>query len=449
MTDETPPALDTEWLASKLVDRSAHGIAARITQLVSSGEIAPGARLPAVRDFAALIGVSPGTVSAAWGVLRRQRLIEGQGRQGAWVAGVLRARGPRRFENVTQYWATDVLDLSFASPDPQLLPDLRTALASAPEDPDVNSYRREPITPALRSAVEPEWPFPAEDWLAVSGGYEGLRLVFTSLVMPEDPVAVGDPSAPRIIDILDDLGARIVPVATDAEGPLPQSLAAALRRHPVLFVYEPRASSRLGASLTPARRDQLADVLAPATTLILEDDGFGSLGERPLVSVGERFPERTVLVRSYSKTHGPDLRTAVMGGRAELVLRARALMQFGAGWVSRHLQNALAHMLTAPQYVAAVESARATYRARRERLVALIRDGGAEVIGHDALNIAVRVRSEQQALLVLASRGIAADPGSAAQIVQHTPPFIRIGVGLPIPSETEVAEAIALASKAE
>lgn len=104
-------------------------------------------------------------------------------------------------------------------------------------------------------------------------------------------------------------------------------------------------------------------------------------------------------------------------------------MQFGAGWVSRHLQDALAHMLTEPVFVEVVETARATYRGRRTCPITLLREHGAEVLGHDALCIAVRVRSEQQALLVLASHGIAAEPGAAVRVASQPLPFIRLGIG--------------------
>lgn len=72
-----------------------------------------------------------------------------------------------------------------------------------------------------------------------------------------------------------------------------------------------RAARQLPAGNQPGgfRRDALAELLRPSSTLVVEDDGEGVLGDKPLMSIGEVIPERTVLIRSYSKSHGPDLPT--------------------------------------------------------------------------------------------------------------------------------------------
>jgi DNA-binding transcriptional regulator YhcF (GntR family) len=48
------------------VERTSAGLAAEIARLVSDGTLAPGERLPTVRDVAAALGVSTGTVASGW-----------------------------------------------------------------------------------------------------------------------------------------------------------------------------------------------------------------------------------------------------------------------------------------------------------------------------------------------------------------------------------------------
>jgi DNA-binding transcriptional MocR family regulator len=440
--------LDMAWLAEQVREPSARGIAATVTRLVRNGDIATGSRMPAVRDFAVVLLVSPATVSAAWGILRAQNVIEGRGRQGSWIVDVISSPRPKRFETIGTYWSKDVVDLSLAIPDPTLLPDLGAAIAKSVPGANFNTYEREMITPALAAAAEAEWPFVAESWLVTNGGYEGLRLLLSSMVAPGDYVAVSDPSAPRVIDILEHVGARILPVVMDAQGPVVSSLRRALSRQPVIFLYEPRASSRLGITVTPGRRDDLAAVLRGTETIVIEDDGAGDIAVAEYSGIGQVLPDQTVLVKSYSKSHGPDLRLAIIGGRAESVERARAILQFGAAWTSRVLQDALAVMLTDDKVTAQIDVAREVYRTRRDTMIALLTARGVTVMGgNDGLSIAVRVVNEHQALLVLASHGIAADAISTASVASPTP-MVRLGIGLALERPDYVADAYALASRA-
>lgn len=55
--------------------RTPHGIAGAISRLITTGDLAPGDRLPTVRDLAKDLGVSPATVSHAWQTLAAAGLI--------------------------------------------------------------------------------------------------------------------------------------------------------------------------------------------------------------------------------------------------------------------------------------------------------------------------------------------------------------------------------------
>jgi DNA-binding GntR family transcriptional regulator len=57
------------------------GIAAAIGRLITAGRLAPGDRLPTVRELAGLLGVSPATVSSAWQALSAAGLIVSRGPQ--------------------------------------------------------------------------------------------------------------------------------------------------------------------------------------------------------------------------------------------------------------------------------------------------------------------------------------------------------------------------------
>jgi len=447
--DVTAPTdiIDTAWLATQIDEPSALGIAATTTRLIRQGKIANASLMPTVRALAAQLIVSPATVSAAWAILRKQGVIEGRGRQGTRVVSTARMLAPTRFENVTKFWNDRVLDLSLAVPDPMLLPDLAEAISHAPSDPKLNSYYRPNITPSLQQAVAPTWPWEPEAWLASNGGYDGIHLLIASMVVPGDYVAVADPSTPRILDILELAGARVLAVSTDADGPIEQSLRQALSRPPVAFIYEPRSAYTTGATLTAARRDQLAAALRDTDCLIIEDDGLGELNRSPYQGLGPVIPSQTVLVRSYSKSHGPDLRLAVLGGAARAVERARLFQQFGAGWSSRILQGALGWMLSDSATHQKVDQASEIYKRRRTLMTDLLVDRGLNVTQRDGLSLMVPVLSEEQGLLVLASHGIASIGARASSIRAH-PPGLRLGIGLKFDQPERIADAYLMASRA-
>ncbi|MCY7413461.1 MAG: GntR family transcriptional regulator, partial [Salinibacterium sp.] len=62
-------------VALAIEEATPRGIAGAIARLITTGDLAPGDRLPTVRALAADLGVSPATVSHAWQTLSIAGLI--------------------------------------------------------------------------------------------------------------------------------------------------------------------------------------------------------------------------------------------------------------------------------------------------------------------------------------------------------------------------------------
>src|SRR6187402_1866303 len=92
-----------------------HGIAAAVARLITTGDLAPGDRLPTVRELAADLGVSPATVSHAWQTLAGAGLITSRGRSGSFVRSLPREWMPRRYQGLDGSLET-ALDLSRGTP---------------------------------------------------------------------------------------------------------------------------------------------------------------------------------------------------------------------------------------------------------------------------------------------------------------------------------------------
>ncbi|MZE80957.1 GntR family transcriptional regulator, partial [Streptomyces sp. SID5475] len=65
--------------------RRAAEIAASVEEGVGAGALAPGRRLPPLRELAGELGVNPNTVAAAYRLLRDRGVIETDGRRGSRV----------------------------------------------------------------------------------------------------------------------------------------------------------------------------------------------------------------------------------------------------------------------------------------------------------------------------------------------------------------------------
>nr|WP_246731255.1 pyridoxal phosphate-dependent aminotransferase [Rhizobium leguminosarum] len=340
-------------------------------------------------------------------------------------------------------YAAGVLDLTLAGPDAALLPRLAEAMAYGASVDDLNSYERSRIVPELKDAVSERWPYEAEAFLATNGGYNAVYTILHALVSSGSSVAIEHPTAMRLLDILEDLGVKIIPVACDGEGPLPDSLREALQQRPAAFLFQPRLHSVTGVTVSSSRLDQLGDVLEDSDTLIIEDDGVGDVSAAPPQSLGGRFAERTIHILSLSKSLGPDLRLAVLSSSAPIVDQIQSYRSFSAGWTSRILQGAAAWLLRDPASWQLIGEAREIYQQRRDALADALSERGIPIPPGQGLCLWVPVVSEPFAMVTLAARNIAVNPGSKFSVLPSS--HIRVATSTLSHRCEEAADAIALA----
>ncbi|GES49470.1 GntR family transcriptional regulator [Rhizobium sp. NBRC 114257] len=436
-------ARDANWLASKLSDRTIRGIALETSALIRAGALPVGTKLPPIRDLAFALGVSPATLSEAWSELRRQKIISGRGRNGTWVSGDRFVAQPARLASVGDY-GSGALNLTAAVPDVQLLPKLEAAMAYGASAENLNSYERSRILPELEREVRKTWPYEPEAFLATNGGYNAVYTLINALVMPGAAVAIEDPTGMRLLDILEDRGARIIPVKCDQDGPLPASLEEALKYRPVAFIFQPRIHSVTGQSVSPARMATIAEILRDKDTLIVEDDGVADISISPRHSMGHLFPDRVIHILSFSKTHGPDLRLAVLSSSRAIIDQIQSYRSFSSGWTSRILQAAAAWLLRDPATASCLNHARRTYRERRAGLIDALRERGVDAWHGEGLCAWVPVSSEPFAMVTLAARGIAVHPGAKFSILPSS--HLRVATAKLLERREYVADAIALAA---
>jgi DNA-binding transcriptional MocR family regulator len=435
-------------ISAAVHDRSARGIAAAVSRLVTTGELPAGSRLPTVRAVARELGISPTTVSEAWRSLARAGAIQTRGRSGTFVLTPALPRQKLRYARVTTRPATLPRDFSTGVPDHDLLPHLAEPMRRVGDARLTTSYLDAPVLPALESVLRDRFPFPAERITVVDGALDALDRITAGAVRFGDHVLVENPAFPPMLDLLDSVGAVVVGVPVDGSGLRPDALATALATHqPVALFVQPRAHNPTGVSMNLARVRQLAAVLRTRPdVLVVEDDHAGYIASAPPVSLGSALPGQTVHVLSFSKSHGPDLRLAAVGGPAEVIAAVSDRRLLGPGWSSRLLQAVLVDLLTDPETVAVVERARAEYARRRAGLVTALAARDVSAGADDGINLWMEVADQQMAMLSLAAHGVAVAPGAPFMVTPLAVDHVRITVGLVRDGFDELADLLAEAA---
>lgn len=437
-------------VALAIEERSPQGIATGIARMITTGDLAPGDRLPTVRELAVDLGVSPATVSHAWQTLASAGLITSRGRSGSFVRSTPREWLPRRYRDLSGTQEAR-LDLSRGTPDPELLPSLGPALSRVSARADTRSYQQLPDIPELHDLMRDSWPSPVESITVTNGALDAIDRCLATIARFGDRVVVENPTFPPFMDLLEQYGLEPVPVHLDDQGMIPAEFARALATGPTMVVLQPRAQNPTGVSLSAARAQELSSLLRRSRmaehAVVLEDDHSGAISSAPDVSLASWLPDRVLHVRSFSKSHGPDLRIGALGGPRALVDRVVARRLLGPGWTSRMMQAILYELLTDPDSVAQVDAARLSYHERQVQLAAAVHAGGASLRAGDGINAWLRVDDERSAIVQLAAAGILVAPGAPFQLGQPGD-FVRVTVGMVREDVAAVGAALAAAAVA-
>jgi DNA-binding transcriptional MocR family regulator len=108
------------------------------------------------------------------------------------------------------------------------------------------------------------------------------------------------------------LNIRLVGVAMDGEGVRPDALDEAIVRHKPRAIYlVPTQQNPTTATMGPARRKAVADIIRKRGSVLIEDDVYGPL-EPQLSPIATLIPERTYYAASLAKCIAPALRIAYL-----------------------------------------------------------------------------------------------------------------------------------------
>jgi DNA-binding transcriptional MocR family regulator len=177
------------------------------------------------------------------------------------------------------------------------------------QPPGGSAHEREVAARWMRARV----PHAHADRLVIFPGTQTILFnLLAHLARPGDVVLTEALTFPGIKAAAARLGIKLVGVAMDDGGILPDALAKACRVHRPKAVYLiPTLHNPTTATLSAERRGAIARIIRDADTTLIEDDAYGLL-DRSAAPIANLIPERTYLATTLSKCIAPALRVAYL-----------------------------------------------------------------------------------------------------------------------------------------
>jgi DNA-binding transcriptional MocR family regulator len=376
-------------------------------------------------------------------MLATQGVLDTQGRRGTFLRKDSGHEPIRHFRQV--FGAQVERDFSTGYPDPELLPDLRGFLRRLGDGPPFTGYPETAIEPDLNDRLRASLAFAPQAMTLGADSLATLAELLPVLSRYGDRVVVGDAEFAPYLDLLERFGLECVPVSQDREGFETGAVTNAVESGAALVLLQPRVHNPTGVVTSPARLEQLAAICREHDTWVLEIDHFGMLGSSPIISAATTAPMQTIHIRTFSKDLHPDLRICALAGAREVIRRVHE-RRIGGSWVSGVNQRLLTELLRWPDLSTNVAISKTTYDGRRAEFIRGLEDNGVAVVSIDGFNVWVPVRSEESALVYLASRGISVAPGAPFHPHRQGAPHIRISIAQMREDHAELARIVASAA---
>ena len=337
-------------------------VAQDFEQQIREGMIQPGQKLPSVRQLSRNREVSASTVLQAYMILEARGLIEAKPQSGYYACAPLAAASPlERPKPMVRYGNVETSDLVAtmrkASNDadfyqlgcalmvPSNYPIKRLsrlmshAVKNRPESlvrmdfPPGNARLRKQIA---RRYGEIGTKVGIEDIVLTSGCNEAITLALRAATKPGDAVLVESPAYFGVLEILRDMGLKVVEVSADAcTGLQLDSVRDAFRRFPIKAGFvAPNFSNPSGALMPDENKRELVDMFARNKAWLIEDDIFSELSHSHIRPKPLRaFDTKGIVITcsSFSKTIGPGLRIGwvLPGSLREEIEGAKYLLNGG------------------------------------------------------------------------------------------------------------------------
>ena len=418
---DTLPTLRPQKLSRTAAQTLTEQLAERFAGRIRSRLLAPGARLPSVRQCAAQHGLNPSTVVSAYDLLLAQGLVEARRNRGYFV----RERAPARTRSDDGEAATmerpnrspgedshrmaapinaaalirGMFHPSGERPQPGMgvfPPDWlegtfmaaavrRVSGAKALADSSLrygeplgDSHLRQVLAGRLQGIGLPVEP---SQIITTVGATHALDVVSRTLLKPGDAVMVEEPGWAVEFARLGALGMRILPVPRGPAGPDLSVMARYCEAHaPKLFVSVSVLHNPTGYCLTPTSAHRVLQLAQQHDFYVVEDDTYSHIAPEHAtrMSVLDGL-QRTIYVSGFAKILAPNWRVGYMAAPTAWVERLLDTKLLSTLTTPSLLERALAHCIEQGQLRRHAERIRIRLDAARHRSVKLALAAGCQL----------------------------------------------------------------------
>ncbi len=314
--------MDTIWLPRLEDDASPKylALARALRDAIRTGDLAPGAQLPTVRELAFQLKMTPGTVARAYQITTQEGLLAATVGRGTFVAASRPRLGPSQplFVERSRPGASGVVDLQSPQlPDvgqAEVFSEALTRLADR-IGRDWLDYPTQSAEAPLRACIV-DWlgarilgKIDAEDVMLTLGGQNSLVLVMNCCLRGDRPIVLTEELAyPGFRYAARLARAEVVGVEIDDEGMVPAALEAACKRlGPQILCLTPEMQNPTTARMGLKRRQEIVEIARRHDLQIIEDDCYvPRLNDLPTLRA--MAPERVWFLGSLSKSISAALR---------------------------------------------------------------------------------------------------------------------------------------------
>ncbi len=324
-------------------------LAEGIQKLIVSGTLKSGDALPGSREMAAQLHISRKTVVSAMELLVFSGWLENRERVGLFVNAKLpidkessKSKLPSESDNKKAVPAETEekqkrLVINDGFPDTQLTP--YEALSRAYRQffnraarwkmlgyNDPRGSRKFRRSLAQEICQERGLPITEDEVMVTRGSQMALYLSAQVMIQRGGSVAIEDPTYEYARLAAESVGATVYPIPVDEEGLQVDVLERMLEEHPEIssLYVTPRFQYPTTVTLSPARRRQLAEVVAKYNLFVIEDD-FGHnfhFTSKHLMPLCMMLPKSNCLyIATYSKILAPALRLGFVTSSVDVINR--------------------------------------------------------------------------------------------------------------------------------
>lgn len=408
----------TTTLSRQAAQTLAEQLAERFASRIRDHLLAPGARLPSVRQCAAQHGLNPSTVVAAYDLLLAQGLVHAQRNRGFFVRERTSRSGPvattaAHASDTSARMAAPVNAAALirgmfhpagSRPQPGMgvfPPDwmastfMQAAVrrVTTPQSLVDNSLRYgDPLgDPQLRRVLadrlqELGMPAVPQQIITTVGATHALDIVSRTLLKPGDCVMVEEPGWAVEFARLDAMGMRILPVPRGPAGPDLAVMARYCEVHaPRLFVSVSVLHNPTGYCLSPASAHRVLQLAQQHNFHVVEDDTYGHIAPEHSTRMGVLDGlQRTIYVSGFAKILAPNWRVGYLVAPPEWVERLLDTKLLTTLTTPSLLERALAHCIEQGQLRRHASRIRTRLDEARSRSVKLAQAGGCRFVSEPA-----------------------------------------------------------------